>query len=91
MRIPEITTLQQATRMAISEGKPIMMDYWLDSLEKRIIIGVKDSGEKTLVRSSDEYTSPIAKVFRLDGSFIIVTENSVYLVSSEIPARKISA
>ena len=78
-------------RLAISEGKPIMMDYWLDSLSQKIIIGVKNNGDKTLVRSSDEYTSPISKVFKMDGSYIIVTENSIYLVSSETLARKISS
>ena len=46
--------------------------------------------EKLLVKSEDEYTSPIQKIFKIAEAYIIMTENSLYLVSSEIPTKKIS-
>ena len=54
------------------------------------MIGAKENGEKLLVKSEDEYTSPIAKFYKSNTEYIIITENSIYLVSSEIPTRKIS-
>jgi len=68
----------------------MMLDYWTASLEKKVLIGVKDGGEKLLVKSEDEYTSPIQKIYKIETEFIIVTENSLYLVHHEIPTKRIS-
>ena len=89
-RIPSVATLQHVTKLAISEDKPILVDYWVASLEKKALIGIRDNGEKLLVKSADEYTSPIAKFYKSENEYIIVTENSIYIVSSEIPTKKIS-
>ena len=89
-RLPENNTLQHATKLAIVEDKPVMMDYWTNSLDKTVLIGVKDGGEKLLVKSEEEYTSPVGKIYKVGKEYIIITENSIYLVSNEIPTRKIS-
>jgi hypothetical protein len=89
-RLPSDLTLKHATKLAIVEDKPIMMDYWSASLDKKALVGVKESGEKLLVKSEDEYTSPISKFYKSATEYIIITENSIYLVSSDIPTRKIS-
>jgi hypothetical protein len=89
-RLPSDLTLKHATKLAIVEDKPIMMDYWSSSLDKKALVGVKDSGEKLLVKSEDEYTSPISKFYKSATEYIIITENSIYLVSADIPTRKIS-
>jgi|TARA_B110000285_G_scaffold235423_1_gene317047 hypothetical protein len=90
-RLPENNTLQHVTKLSIVEDKPILMDYWTSSIEKESLIGVKDTQEKLLVKSEDEYTSPISKIFKSGSEFIIVTENSIYLVDKEIPTKRISA
>ena len=89
-RLPEINTLQHAAKLSIVEDKPIMLDYWSASLDKKALIGVKENSEKLLVKSEDEYTSPIAKFYKSATEYIIITENSIYLVSSDIPTKKIS-
>jgi hypothetical protein len=90
-RLPENTTLQHAANLAIVEDKPIMLDYWTNSLEKTVLIGVKDNKEKLLVKSEEEYTSPIAKIFKVGKEYIVMTENSIYIVDVEIPTKRISA
>ena len=90
-RLPENTTLQHAAKLSIVEDKPIMLDYWTGSLDKTILIGVKETNEKLLVKSEEEYTSPIAKIYKVGKEFIIITENSIYLVDVEIPTKRISA
>jgi len=89
-RLPSDITLKHAAKLSIVEDKPIMLDYWTASLEKKALIGFRESGEKLLVKSEDEYTSPIAKFYKSNTEYIIITENSIYLVCSEIPNRKIS-
>lgn len=89
-RLPIDITLQHASKLAIVEDKPILMDYWTNSLDKKALIGIKENGEKLLVKNEEEYTSPIAKFYKSGTDYIIITENSIYLVSAEIPSRKIS-
>lgn len=89
-RLPNDTTLKHAAKLSIVEDKPIMLDYWTISLDKKALIGAKENGEKLLVRSDEEYTSTITKFYKSANDYIIITENSIYIVSSEIPTRKIS-
>ena len=89
-RLPSDVTLKHAAKLGIVEDKPIMLDYWTVSLDKKALIGIKENGEKLLVKSEDEYTSSIAKFYKSATEYIIITENSIYIVSSDIPSRKIS-
>jgi hypothetical protein len=67
-----------------------LYDYWTNSLDKTSIIGVRDNKEKLLVKSEDEYTSPITKIFKVGKEYIVVTENSIYIVDVEIPTKRIA-
>jgi hypothetical protein len=89
-RLPDQTTLENVTKFAISEDKPIMLDYWTSSIEKKALIGVRENNEKLLVKSDEEYTSPIQKIFKAGNDFIIMTENSIYIVDNKIPTKRIS-
>ena len=89
-RLPSDLTMKHAVKLSIVDDKPIMLDYWTASLDKKALVGAKDSGEKLLVKSEDEYTSGIAKFYKSGTEYIIVTENSIYIVSSDIPTRKIT-
>jgi len=90
IKLPPASIWQQVSKLSITEDKPIMLDYWVDSLEKSVLIGIKDDDEKLLVKNAEEYTSPITKIYKLDVVYIIVTENSIYIVSNDIPNRRIS-
>lgn len=89
-RLPTQTTLYHAAKIGIVEDKPIMMDYWTHSIDKTVAIGVKDNNEKLLVKSDEEYTSPISKIFKIGQEYIIQTENSIYLVDLKIPTKRIT-
>jgi hypothetical protein len=90
-RLPEVNTILHATKLAIVEDKPILMDYWTNSLDKTVLIGVKEDNEKLLVKSEEEYTSPISKIYKVGKEYIILTENSIYLVDVSIPTKRISS
>lgn len=92
MKLPSETVLKHASKIAVSDDKPIMLDYWSDSYGEQasVLIGVKENDEKLLVRSAEEYTSPICKIFKVCEEYIVITENSIYIVSTEIPTKRIS-
>ena len=90
-RLPSDVTMKHAAKLAVVEDKPILLDYWTASLDKKALIGAKEAtGEKLLVKSEEEYTSPIAKIFKVGKEYIIMTENSIYIVDVEIPTKRIS-
>lgn len=89
-RLPAGTALQHIVKISIVEDKPVMFDYWAGSLDKQVLIGMRESGEKLLVKSEDEYTSPISKIYKVDTEYIIITENSIYMVSADIETKRIS-
>jgi hypothetical protein len=89
-RLPHSTTLQHASKLSIVEDRPIMFDYWAGSIDKEVLIGVRESGEKLLVKSEDEYTSPITKIYKVETEYIIITENSIYVISCDVDTKRIS-
>lgn len=88
MALPSASVLLRASQISLDEDKPIYLDYYRDSVEKKCCIGVQDSS-KYLVKSDSEYTSTIQTVFKCEGCYIVATENSLYIVSAEIPIKKI--
>ena len=90
LQLPSDSVLRNAAKLSITEDKPIMLDYWTKSLENTIIIGIREGGEKLLVKSEEEYTSPISKIYKVETDYIIETENSLYLADSSIATKRIS-
>jgi hypothetical protein len=88
--MPTDAVLRHAVKHSLGCEKPVMMDYWTKSVNKDIFIGVRATGEKLLVKNTEEYTSPIAKIFKVETEYIIETENSLYLVCASIGSKRIS-
>jgi len=90
MSVPPASVLLRAAQLSMAEDKPIYLDYFQDSVDKKCCIGVQDS-TKYLVKSDSEYTSTIQSVFKCETCYIVATENSLYIVSTDIPIKKILA
>ena len=56
LAMPHQTTILNACKIAIAEDRPIMLDYWNNSLNKDCFIGVRENDEKLLVKNEDEDT-----------------------------------
>ena len=86
--LPPAGVLLRAAQLSIDDDRPILLDYWADSKCKKCCIGVKED-IKYLVKSETEYTSTIQNLYKIEGCYIVLTENSLYIVSQDIPVRKI--
>ena len=89
--LPSATALLQASKLAIKDDKPIKLDFYVDTYHQKAFIGedATDPKDKVLVKAKDEFTSTIQKLYKADSDFIVVTENSLYIVSGKIQKRKI--
>ena len=92
LQLPSEKALKHAARVSIEQDKPIMLDYYNETREGKAFMG-EDSKtkEKMLVRSEEEYTSLIQKIFKVGEDFVAVTENSVYIIAGNTIKRSINA
>jgi hypothetical protein len=88
MSVPSANVLLRAAQVSIDEDKPIYLDYYRDSVEKKCCIGVQGTS-KYLVKTTDEYTSTIQTVFKCENCFVVMTENSLYIVDASIPIKRV--
>ena len=89
-QVPSATVMAQAAKIAIEQDRPIYLDYYNDSVEKKCCVGVQGAS-KMLVKSDTEYTSPIETIMRIkeEKAWLVLTENSLYIVHAEIPVKRI--
>jgi len=78
--LPSDKTLQQATKLSLKLTKPIDFYFYVESLKGNISI-INVDGEKIVFKSEDEHTSPILNTYKSDNSYIVVTENTIYMLS----------
>jgi hypothetical protein len=50
-----------------------------------------ETKDKLLVKSNEEYTSLIQKIYKVAEDYLVLTENSIYIVSGKVAKRKIAA
>ena len=91
--LPNEKVLQHAAKLAMEQDKPILLDYYKETKAGgTAFLGEdKETKEKILVKNPEEYTSPVTKMFKAKDDYIIVTENSVYIVSGSIKKKEISS
>ncbi len=88
--MPSALVLQYAAQKAEETDRPIMLDYWRDSLSQKVMLGIRSEGEKLLVKNASEYTSQIVRLFKVENCYLVLTENSLYIVSAGIQSCTIS-
>ena len=89
--LPNPTCLVQASRLAIQQDKPIQLDYYHASATSKAFLGEDpETKEKVLVKSKEEFTSLVQKLYKVGDDYIILTENSLYVVSGKIQKRKVN-
>ena len=89
--LPSSTAMMQAAKLAMQDDRAIMLDYYAQTLNNTAFLGEDaETKERVLVKSKEEFTSLIKKLYKVGDDFIILTENSLYIVSGKIQKRKIN-
>ena len=88
---PSAQTLLSAAKIAIEQDRAFMLDYYRQTAGGTAFLGEEpETKERVLVKSKDEFTSLIKKLYKTGDDFIILTENSLYIVSGKIQKRKVN-
>jgi len=90
--LPSAQVLLQAAKLAIEQDKPMMLDYFVGTASGKAFMGEdQETKEKMLIRSNEEFTSLVQKIYKVAEDYIVLTENSLYIVSGKIQKRRIQA
>jgi len=88
---PTPQTLVQAAKLAMEQDRAIMLDYYVDTAQGKAFLGEDGATkERVLVKSKEEFTSLIKKLYKVGEDFIVLTENSLYIVSGKIQKRTVN-
>jgi hypothetical protein len=89
--LPSPKTMLQAAKIAMEQDRAIMLDYFRETHNGKAFLGEDpETKERVLVKSKEEFTSLIKKLYKSEDDFIILTENSLYIVSGKIQKRKVN-
>ena len=80
--LPSDKTLQQAVKLSIKSSKPICFYFYVESLKKKVSI-VSDGEDKIIFKNQEEHTSPILNTYKCGNEFLVVTENTIYVISAD--------
>lgn len=88
--LPSAQVLLQAAKLAQQLDRPILLDYYAESYSgKAAVAEDQETKDKLLMKSTDEYTSLIQKLYKVGEDYLILTENSIYIISGKVQKRKI--
>ena len=86
--LPSELTLSQATKLAIKTSLPICFYFYIDSCKGKVTIAKNSSDKKIIFKNLDEHTSPISNIYKEGSEYIIVTRNTIYIISSNCKVSK---
>jgi hypothetical protein len=86
-KLPELPTnkvLQQAMKLSIKLQKPIDFYFYVESLRSNVcfykVDKTNDKGDKIIYKNEDEYSSPILNTYKSEYCYLVVTENTLYVL-----------
>ena len=86
--LPIDGTMIYAMQLALKKDKPIILTFWMDSLEKKICFLHDETEKETILfKSPEEYTSPMIQKYNNKTDVICETENSLYIIRAGMETR----
>tara|TARA_A100001015_G_C14903971_1_gene677533 strand:- start:202 stop:549 length:348 start_codon:yes stop_codon:yes gene_type:complete len=76
-------TIKKACQLSKSLNKPIKLNYYLDSLKQNVCI-TSHKNDKIIYKNHKEYTKPIKNTFKINQNYIVVTEDTINIISTKI-------
>lgn len=87
IQMPSNKTSIQAMRLCIEQDKNISCYFFNDSLQNQVCILTHDN-EKIIFKNNEEHSSPIIKTFKCEDEYIVITENTIHIISANTKIKK---
>ena len=85
--MPSNDTLGQAAKLSIKISKHICFYFYIDSCKGNASI-ITAEGDKIIYKNNEEHTSPIKNTYKVGSEYLVVTENTIYVISCETNINK---
>ena len=90
VKMPNAKTLLQAFKLSIQVEKPVETYFYVDSCKGNVYICANET-DKIIYKNHNEHTSPVSNIYKTEGDYLIVTENSIYILSGTTKVAKMPA
>jgi len=87
INVPSTNTLLQAFKLSIQISKPVESYFYIDSCKGHINICANDT-DKIIYKNQEEHTSPISNIYKVENEYLIVTDNTIYIISKDTKVSK---
>lgn len=87
LSLPGEKTLSQAAKLSIKISKPICFYFYIDSCRGNATI-ISHEGDKIIYKNNEEHTSPIKNTYKVGNEYLVVTENTIYVLSCSTSIQK---
>lgn len=85
--VPSANTLSQAFKLSIQISKPVESYFYIDSCKGNVSICSNDT-DKIIYKNDEEHTSPISNIYKVENEYLIVTDNTIYIISKDTKVSK---
>jgi hypothetical protein len=86
--LPSADTLVKAMKLSLKLAKPLDFYFYEESCKDGVCI-MHDGEDMVIYKNDDERTSPVSKTFKSEDQFIVITENTIYIISAQTPIRNL--
>lgn len=86
--LPSPDTLVKAMKLSLKLAKPLDFYFYEDSWRDGVCI-MHDGDDMVIYKNDDERTSPVSKTFKSEDQYIVITENTIYIISANTPIRNL--
>ncbi len=87
LELPTAKVMEASFKYSLKHMKPIDLYFYVDSIKGKVSIA-EDDGDKIIYKSDEEHTSAILKTLECENCYIVITANTIYIISKNVKQRK---
>ena len=84
---PSQKTLNETFKLSVENEKNISYYFFQDSQENQVCLATHNN-DKLIYKNKEEHSSPIIKTFKCETEYIVITENTIYVISAKTQIKK---
>jgi hypothetical protein len=83
IELPDDTTLQNCIKLSLKLSKPIDTYFYRDSLNNNVKF-LTSGNQSYIYKNEDEHTTSISNTYSSGNCYIVVTDNTIHIISNKI-------
>lgn len=83
LSLPDEKTLNTCFKLSLKIQKPIDTYFYIDSMNNGVCVKTIN-GETIIYKDENEHTTTVSNIYATDTCYLVVTENTIHILSKEV-------